>query len=141
MTVNQVEQIADAILYEGYNLYPYRPTAIKNQHRWMFGVLCPAPYSSGQVGSDDWRMQTQCLVTGNARTVVDVNIRFLHLVDQRVYELVGEAAQSAGPPLRPTASLQVGQNPRRIRPTGFSWPSIVCCAFRPIWSVVAIIRR
>ena len=29
--------IANAILYEGYILYPYRPSSIKNRQRWTFG--------------------------------------------------------------------------------------------------------
>jgi hypothetical protein len=35
------ERIADAVLYEGYVLYPYRASAAKNQFRWQFGVLAP----------------------------------------------------------------------------------------------------
>ena len=37
--------IADAVLYEGYVLYPYRASSSKNQLRWQFGVLVPAPLS------------------------------------------------------------------------------------------------
>ena len=33
--------VADAVLYEGYVLYPYRASARKNQIRWQFGVLVP----------------------------------------------------------------------------------------------------
>ena len=42
MNLGAVEQIAKAVLYEGYMLYPYRPSSVKNQQRWNFGVLCPA---------------------------------------------------------------------------------------------------
>ena len=35
------EDIADAWLFEGYILYPYRPSSIKNQQRWTFGGLFP----------------------------------------------------------------------------------------------------
>jgi len=28
MTANRIEQIANAVLYEGYMLYPYRPSAV-----------------------------------------------------------------------------------------------------------------
>jgi len=35
-----VDQIADAVLYEGYLLYPYRPS-VKNRQRWTFGGLYP----------------------------------------------------------------------------------------------------
>lgn len=38
------EKIADAVLYEGYALYPYRPSAIKNQQRWTFGRIVPEIY-------------------------------------------------------------------------------------------------
>ena len=34
--------VADAVLYEGYLLYPYRANSRKNQSRWQFGVLGPA---------------------------------------------------------------------------------------------------
>ena len=41
MNLDRVEKIAEAVLYEGYMLYPYRASAVKNQQRWNFGVLCP----------------------------------------------------------------------------------------------------
>lgn len=36
-------QVADAVLLEGYVLYPYRASAAKNRLRWQFGVLVPPP--------------------------------------------------------------------------------------------------
>ena len=62
MNLNRVEKIANAVLYEGYILYPYRPTALKNQQRFNFGVLSPRAYSESQQGSDPWKMQTECLL-------------------------------------------------------------------------------
>ena len=41
MNTKLVEDIASAVLYEGYLLYPYRASAIKNKRRWNFGVLYP----------------------------------------------------------------------------------------------------
>ena len=41
MNIKKVEKIADAVLYEGYMLYPYRASAVKNQQRFNFGVLYP----------------------------------------------------------------------------------------------------
>ena len=46
-----VERIAKAVLYEGYMLYPYRPSAVKNQQRFNFGVVYPQSYSEAQKGS------------------------------------------------------------------------------------------
>ena len=42
VNLERVEKIAEAVLYEGYMLYPYRASAVKNQQRWNFGVLMPA---------------------------------------------------------------------------------------------------
>jgi hypothetical protein len=36
-----LEQLVHAVLYEGYALYPYRPSALKNQKRFAFGVVYP----------------------------------------------------------------------------------------------------
>ena len=74
-----VEKIADAVLYEGYILYPYRPSAVKNQQRWNFGVLCPESYAFAQRGTECSTMQTECLLEADSRTTVDVRVRFLHL--------------------------------------------------------------
>ena len=41
MSVARVEAVADAVLYEGYALYPYRPSSVKNRRRFNFGVLAP----------------------------------------------------------------------------------------------------
>lgn len=72
-----VEQIADAILYEGYILYPYRASSLKNGQRWNFGVLYPPAYAGAQQGSDTSAMHCECLARGGD---VNVSVRFLHLV-------------------------------------------------------------
>ena len=59
-----VEQIANAVLYEGYLLYPYRPSAVKNRQRFNFGVLYPREYCELQFGSEASEMKTECLVAG-----------------------------------------------------------------------------
>lgn len=79
MNTRLVEKIADAVLYEGYLLYPYRSSAVKNQQRFNFGVLYPRQYCDIQQGSDSWEMRTECLVTGSASTTVEVKVRFLQM--------------------------------------------------------------
>jgi len=81
---SRVEKIAEAVLYEGYMLYPYRASAVKNQQRWNFGVLCPRSYSEEQNGSEAWMMQTQCLVEASASTALGVTVRFLQIVNRSV---------------------------------------------------------
>ena len=87
MNLGAVEQIAKAVLYEGYMLYPYRPSSVKNQQRWNFGVLCPQSYSEAQNGSEAWTMQTECLVEGSSMTGLEVRVRFLQLVSRSIGEL------------------------------------------------------
>ncbi len=41
MNLALVERIVAAVLYEGYMLYPYRPSSVKNQQRWTFGGVYP----------------------------------------------------------------------------------------------------
>ena len=44
MNLTHLDQIAKAVLYEGYMLYPYRPSSVKNRQRWNFGVVYPPSY-------------------------------------------------------------------------------------------------
>ena len=77
--------IADAVLYEGYVLYPYRASSAKNQLRWQFGVLVPRAFSQAD-GSERWSARTECLVDPGAAPVVSVRIRCLQ-VQRRTVEV------------------------------------------------------
>jgi hydrogenase maturation protease len=110
MNLSLVERIANAVLYEGYILYPYRPSAVKNRQRWNFGALCPPSYSEAQGGTEACVMQTQCLVQGSDDTMLDVKVRFLHLLERQIGELaqpVTEFDESIEPDFRAVASLEV----------------------------------
>ncbi len=91
MKMNSVEKIANAVLYEGYVLYPYRPSAVKNQQRFNFGVLYPREYCDLQAGSEIWEMQAECLVEGGTASTIEVKVRFLQMAARR---LSVERAQS-----------------------------------------------
>ncbi len=60
------EEIAAAILYEGYILYPYRPTAVKNRQRWNFGTLYPRVYAEAQRPAEPFRLVAECLAVADA---------------------------------------------------------------------------
>src|SRR5450432_1634228 len=77
MNSKLIEEIANAVLYEGYMLYPYRPSSVKNRQRWNFGVVYPRNYSELQKGTDPWNTQTECLIAGSALTTLSVKVRFL----------------------------------------------------------------
>ena len=73
---DRARAVADAVLYEGYLLYPYRGTSSKNQSRWQFGVLGPPGAADAGLGEDD-TLAAQFLVDGaEAITLV---VRFLQL--------------------------------------------------------------
>jgi hypothetical protein len=90
-----VNPIADAVLYEGYILYPYRPSA-KNRQRWTFGGLFPDGWSC-----DPRSNQTECLALGGPETTIEAVVRFLHLTLRRVEE-------GTAPPFRAVEALRVG---------------------------------
>jgi hydrogenase maturation protease len=94
-----VDRIADAVLYEGYILYPYRPS-VKNRQRWTFGGLYPEAWCRTR-GGEACTLQTECLVSGGAATTVEAVVRVLHLTAR----VVGEGT---GPPFRPVEALRVG---------------------------------
>jgi hypothetical protein len=70
--------VADAVLYEGYLLYPYRATSQKNQSRWQFGVLGPQGAEAAGIGENS-TLSAQLLMRGAADASVSGVVRFLHL--------------------------------------------------------------
>lgn len=112
MSLSQVERIVSAMLYEGYMLYPYRPSSVKNRSRWTFGGLCPQVYSLPQYGAEPWVMQLQCLVEVGAGAVLGVKLGFLHLVARQVGELrepVWEWPTTGEPPYRQVETLEIDE--------------------------------
>jgi hypothetical protein len=110
MNTAAVDRIARAVLYEGYMLYPYRPSAVKNQQRFNFGVVYPQSYSEAQKGSDPWIMQTECLAQGPSQTAIQVHLRFLQLTARSVEEWVERAPDAKGanePGFVPVRNLEV----------------------------------
>ena len=62
MNPSTVDRIANAVLYEGYILYPYRASSRKNRQRFTFGRVYPQAYAVAQNGAEPSAMQTECLV-------------------------------------------------------------------------------
>ncbi|MGW1953283.1 hypothetical protein ACWCPI_11000 [Streptomyces sp. NPDC001920] len=94
----QVSAVADAVLYEGYLLYPYRRSSAKNRVRWQFGVLFPrdwveadGPVVPGLSGSaDSWYQRTECLVRIlRSDAEVRVRLRYLQMQRKQVWETDG----------------------------------------------------
>jgi hydrogenase maturation protease len=111
MTRTLIDRIAAAVLYEGYVLYPYRPS-VKNRQRWTFGGLFPESSMAVTDGAEPFCSRTECLVRGGAATAVAVVVRFLHLTDRRVGQCdppLSDWPPGAITPFRPVQALQVGE--------------------------------
>ncbi len=67
--------VADAILYEGYALYPYRASALKNQQRWMLGSLFPR--GAAEAAGEPWRLCCVCLLEAPEGAEIEALARFL----------------------------------------------------------------
>jgi hypothetical protein len=91
--VDAVTKITEAVLYEGYILWPYRRSTTKNQQRWTFGGVYPRAYSESRGEDDPWLMQTQCLVSGDTESVIQVRVRFLHVTERNVGRKSGETLE------------------------------------------------
>ena len=72
--LDAVAAVADAVLFEGYLLYPYRASAQKNRLRWQFGVLTPDPD-----GTEPSRSRTECLLEPRPGAMLQIRLRFLQL--------------------------------------------------------------
>ena len=75
---DRARTIADAVLYEGYLLYPYRASSSKNQSRWQFGVVGPPGAAAAGVGEED-TLAAQLLADPGGGAMFSVVVRFLQL--------------------------------------------------------------
>jgi len=110
MNLDGIRPVVEAVLYEGYILYPYRPTSAKNRQRWTFGGIYPKTYSDATGGAEPWQMQTQCLIEGGSDCRLEVRVRFLQPITREVAALdppLSTWPESGSPPLRRVPSLQV----------------------------------
>jgi hypothetical protein len=80
---DSVRAIADTILYEGYILWPYRRSALKNQRRFTFGGVYPPAHAASHPDDADG-MRTEVLLECTPATTVEVTVRFLQILDRSV---------------------------------------------------------
>ncbi|MET1022373.1 MAG: hypothetical protein ABWX69_09275 [Arthrobacter sp.] len=90
MSLSLARTVADAVLYEGYLLYPYRASSQKNQARWQFGILGPPGAAEAGAG-EETGMFADCLLNPRPQAEVDIHLRFLQLQNRSA-----EKADDAG---------------------------------------------
>lgn len=109
MNLERVEAIVNAVLYEGYILYPYRVSNVKNRQRWTFGGVYPGEFANDENSAAI--MQTECLVRGRPETAIEAHVRFLHLIRREIGSLPESLTElpAGGEPVYSTvAMLKIG---------------------------------
>jgi hypothetical protein len=86
---DRARAVADAVLYEGYLLYPYRADSRKNQSRWQFGVLGPQGAAEAGIGEDD-TLSAHILIHPYDAPSVSGVVRFLQLQHRSVERDLGD---------------------------------------------------
>ena len=92
VNLDAVRRIANAVLYEGYILYPYRASAQKNRSRWQFGVLMAPGYAAVDPSESSFT-RTECVLEHSGQPAVQVVLRFLQ-VQRRSTEGRAEGAHA-----------------------------------------------
>ncbi|MEO3757481.1 hypothetical protein ABGB19_04200 [Mycobacterium sp. B14F4] len=100
---DRARAVADAVLYEGYLLYPYRATSSKNQSRWQFGVLGPSGAEEAGIGENS-SLSAEVVIQPHGAPFVSGVVRFLQLQHRDVerdrggghYERVDELHTGTG---------------------------------------------
>jgi hypothetical protein len=111
---DRARAVADAVLYEGYLLYPYRASSPKNQSRWQFGVLGPHGAEDAGIGEND-TLSAQVLVQPLGDACVSGVVRFLHLQHRGAERALG------GGRFEPVDELVAGAR------SWLSWDEAVAC--------------
>ena len=99
----RLEEITRALLYEGYALFLYHRTAIKNVKPVPFGIVYPEGYQALHPEASAV-MQTECVVKGHGRDdlAVHARVRFLQLSSRKLQEWTDADA------FRDVDSLKIG---------------------------------
>ena len=100
--IDRARQVADAVLYEGYRLHPYRPPVTDDRVRWQVGVVGPVGAKAQRCGEDS-RMSADCLLDIGPESTTDVQLRFLQHQSRAVWRLV--ATPGRQPSFTPVSAL------------------------------------
>ena len=76
-------------------LYPYRPSAVKNRKRFNFGVVAPEAKPKASMTSELSCITTECLLRGSRESQLELEVRFLQLVQRDVEVRQAGSSQAA----------------------------------------------
>lgn len=99
-----LEKLTKTLLYEGYSLFPYYRSSIKNQKPIPFGVIFPKDYHAFHEFSFS-EIQSQTVLISSNELTVNIGIRFLHLRKTELFQKVNDAGDNHD--FVPTGSFDV----------------------------------
>lgn len=82
--MDRVRAVADAVLYEGHLLWPYRRPPSQNRRRWTIGGVHPRPYAERT--GDRWTVRAEFVLDAAPEADVEITLRFLQLVHRQVMD-------------------------------------------------------
>jgi hypothetical protein len=95
----ELEELVNSLLYEGYALYPYTPEATKNATPTPFGIVYPPAYAAECTGAFD-HARLECVAEPQPRATISATLRYLsssgerhHAQERRVELGPGEVGQ------------------------------------------------
>src|SRR5678815_6087451 len=113
MNTALIDKVVNAVLYEGYILYPYRASSKKNRERFTFGRVYPEDYSIAQHSAEPSVMQTECLIRNESKdAVVMITLRFLHPMAREVGTLpepIAEMPAEGRPNFEVVPAFRIGE--------------------------------
>jgi hypothetical protein len=114
MVTDALDELVDSLLWEGYALYPYTPTATKNSTPTPFGIVYPPVYAAALASTYD-HLELRCVLAAPPDAVLGAEVRFLapggarHQAEERRFELPGAMVGAlARVPARKQASVACG---------------------------------
>jgi hypothetical protein len=133
LTLSTLEALARTVLYEGYALYPYKRSAVKNTKPVLLGVVYPRDYADSHPPAASF-MQTECLLRATTAAELEFTVRFLHLRLTRLLEPATDGKY------RPVPQLRIGErvwmagwqalereiSPGRLMLSELSGPGVAC---------------
>jgi len=88
LSFERARTVVDALLWNGYVLYPYGAAGERSRSRWQLGVLAPPAWAESN-GEATWQ-ETDCLVAPGPGAKLDVRVRFLRVRSRHVEEIRGK---------------------------------------------------
>jgi hypothetical protein len=104
-----LDRLLRAVLYEGYALYPYRPSALKNQRRFAFGVVYPRAWAERE--REAAHVRVEVIASAHAAAMVSARIVFLRLLRgggarEEAFEVAPRAIGAPGDAGAQTAAIE-----------------------------------